>query len=138
VVSKLLRQDDYIKSRLVTVMWQNGRDYGGHLASCMIGSVLANRFRLGWGTWLQVLDNIPKYSATIEQPAGTPAIWEPEFVKLLHEVEGIFDGTQDYAKGGLYWADTRYIETDFFKDKILADKERHPSIGSMNSLMIFR
>jgi len=119
-------------------MWQHGNTFGGHLASCMIGSCIANRFRLGWGTWSECIDNIPKYSATFEQPGGSPAIWEPQFVKLLHEVEGIFDGTQDYSKGGLYWADTTKIETPFFKEKILADKERHPSIGSMNSLMIFK
>jgi hypothetical protein len=134
----MLRQDDFQKGQLVLTGWRFGREYGGHLASCMVMSCIANRQRLGWGSWLQVIDSIPKHSATTEAPTGTPAIWEPGFVKLLHEVEGIYDGTQDYAKGGLYWCDTRFIDTPFFKEKILGQPELHPRIGEMNSLAIFK
>lgn len=85
-----------------------------------------------------MLDNIPLYSAQTEMPTGTPPIWEPGFVRLLHEVEGIYDGSNDYAKGALYWCDTRRVETQFFKEKIFGRPDEHPSIGSMNTLMLFK
>ena len=142
----MLRQDDYMRSALVTTMWRHGRVYGGHLASCMIGSVLANRVRKGWGNWLQVIDRIPKFAAINEMPTGSPEIWEPEFVKLLHEVDGIFDGSKNYATfkthdgsqvDALYWCDSRFIETDYFKEQILGQRERHPRIGDMGTLLLF-
>lgn len=135
----MLRQDDFQKAQLVLAAWKHGREYGGHLASCMIMSCLANRQRVGWGNWLDIVDSIPKYSATIEQPFGTPSIWDMAFVKLLHEVEAIYDGSQDYAKGALYWADTaKPINNPWFQEKILGDSNSHPKVVDMNSLMLFR
>lgn len=134
----MLRQDDYQKAQLVTVGWRWGKDYGGHLASCMVMSCLANRVRLGWGTWLEVIDRIPVFASEINMPMGTPSIWEANFVRLLHEVEAIYDGSQDYSKGALYWCDTRRVETTFFKDKILGQLADHPRILEMNTLVFFR
>jgi hypothetical protein len=127
-----------MKAQLVTVGWRYGREYGGHLAACMVMSCLMNRVRLGWGTLLEVLDRIPNFAATEEAPTGTPAIWSPEFVRLLHEVEAIYDGSQDHSKGAVYWADLRFVTTPFFKDKILADQEHHPRVLEMNTLACFR
>ena len=134
----MLRQDDYMKAQLVTHGWRWGREYGGHLGACMIMSCLMNRVRLGWGTVLEVLDRIPAYAATTEIPSGTPAIWEPQFVRLLHEVEAIYDGTQDYSKGAVFWCDTRQVTTSFFKEKVLSEKEQHPRVVDMNTLACFR
>jgi hypothetical protein len=135
----LLRQDDYIKSHLVLTGWRWGKEYGGHLAPCMVMCCLANRVRLGWGTWLEVLDRVPQYAAQTEVPSGTPSIWEPGFVRLLHEVDAIYDGSStDYSNGGLYWADLRRIDTEFFKQKILGNPTQHPRVADMNSLTIFR
>lgn len=135
--STILRQDDFLRSQLVLTMWQWGSPYGGHLAACMVGCCLMNRVRLGWGSLLEVLDRIPNFAATTEMPTGTPSIWEPQFVRLLHEVEGIYDGTQDYTKGALYWCDTRNVDTPFFKNKILADNTMHRRIAEMNTLAFF-
>jgi hypothetical protein len=134
----MLRQDDYMKSQLVLIGWRFGKEYGGHLAACMIMSCIMNRVRLGWGSLLEVIDRIPNFAATTEIPTGTPHIWEPNFTRLLHEVEGIYDGTQDYSKGALYWADTRDITTPFFKEKILSDLSAHPRVVDMNTLVLFR
>jgi hypothetical protein len=88
---------------------------------------------------MEVIDAIPSRSATIEQPKGTPSIWEPHFVKLLHEVEAIFDGSKDYAKGALYWFDSAEPVTNpWFQEKILGDGISHPVVGNMNSLMFLR
>ncbi len=134
----MLRQDDYMKTKLVETGWQWGRQYGGHLAACIIMSVLGNRVRAGWGTWLEVIERIPRFSATTNiPPLVSPQIWEPGFVRLLHEVEAIFDGSQDYAKGGFYWCDTREVDTEFFQNKILSDLETHHRVLEMNTLAVF-
>lgn len=134
----MLRQDDYLKGKLVDVGWQYGSPYGGHLAACMVMGVLANRFRKGWGSWQEIFANIPKYAASSNPPAfNAPTMWEPGFVKLLHEVEGIFDGTQSMSKDALYWCDTRYVDTPFFQNKILGNPD-HPRIVEMNTLALFK
>lgn len=134
----MLRPDDFLKSHLVTVGYQHGLPYGGHLAAVMVMSCLSNRVKAGWGTWQEVLASIPKFSATLIQPQGNlPSVWEPGFTKLLHEVDSIFDGSQDLSKGAKYWCDTRYIETPFFKDKILGNPD-HPRVVEMNSLVFFK
>jgi hypothetical protein len=134
----MLRQDDFTKSQLVLTGWRWGKEYGGHLASCMIMSCISNRVRLGWGTWLEVIDRIPLFAATTEMPTGTPSIWEPGFVRLLHEVDAIYDGSQDFSKGAVYWCDTRNVDTAFFKEKILSQQSDHARIVEMNTLCCFR
>lgn len=133
----MLRQDDYQKAKLVEAGWLYGHKYGGHLASVMIMSCLANRQRLGWGSWLEILNSIPKYSATIEQPTGTPVIWEPAFIRLLHEVEAVADGSKDFSNGAVYWFDSAEPVTNpWFKEKIL--DEHRSRVSDMNSLMFFK
>ena len=135
----MLRQDDYIQSQIVLKGWQHAHQYGGYIGPCMIMSCLANRQKLGWGNWLDILDSIPKYSATLEQPTGTPSVWEPSFIRLLHEVASIYDGSKDYANGGVYWADSAQpITNQWFQEKILNNLDIHPRVCDLNSLMIFR
>lgn len=104
----------------------------------MIMSVLSNRVRHGWGGWLETLDRISQFSAQLELPTGTPSLWEPQFERLLHEVETIYDGTRDHAKGALYWADLRRVDNPWFKEKIIGNPEDHPRIGDMNTLTLFK
>ena len=134
-----MRQDDVQKTQLVMTGWRHGKDYGGHLASCIVMCCLANRQRLGWGTWLDVIEDVPNKCATIVQPIGVPQIWEPNFVRLLHEVESIFDSSKDYSNGALYWFDSaKEVTNPWFKEKILGDLETHKKVGDMNSMMFFR
>lgn len=135
----MLRQDDFNKSQLALVGWRHGREYGGHLASLMVMSCLANRVRAGWGSWLEIIERMPTFSAENTQPTGFPSIWEPNFVRLLHEVDAIYDGSGvDFSKGGLYWADLRRIDRDWFKNNILQKPMEHPRVADMNSLTIFK
>lgn len=135
----MLRPDDFVKSQLVLHGWRYGKEYGGHLASCMIMGCIANRVRLGWGSWLEILERIPQFAAEETLPTGTPNLWEPGFSRLLHEVESIYDNSgTDYSKGGLYWADLRRVDRQWFKDKILSQSQVHPRIADCNSLAIFK
>lgn len=137
----MLKGDDYIKGRLVEMGWRFGQSYsGGHLAGQIVMHTLANRVRLGWGSWLKVVDGLPNFMAENElPPLNHPMVWEPIFVKLLHAVDGIFDNsTPDLAKGALYWADLSRIERSWFKEKILGFPDVHPRVVDMNSLSFFK
>ena len=122
--------------------WRFGQHYaGGHLAGEMVMSAIMNRVRCGWGSPLQVLDNIPTFMAENEiPPLAHPSIWEPSFVRLLHAVDGIFDGSvPDRANGGLYWGDLSHIERPWFMQKIIQAKNlegepQHKRVADMNSL----
>lgn len=120
----MLRQDDYIKGRLVEMAYRFMVSYGcGHLGGQMIMSTLANRVRCGWGTWLDTLERVPQYMAEKElPPVGQPNIWAPEFVKLLQTVDGIYEGSaQDLSKGALFWGALNKIENPWFKTKIIQE-----------------
>jgi hypothetical protein len=135
----MLRQDDFASGQLVLYGWRHGHEYGGHLASCLIMSVLANRQRTGMGSWMEVIANAEKFHAHESNPIEWPSIWSPEFVRLLHEVQGIFDSTQNYAKDALFWFDSsKLVTNEWFQEKILGNRESHPVVGNMNSIMLLR
>jgi hypothetical protein len=122
----MVRQDDFLKSLLVLECWRQGKDFGNHQIPLMIMGCLANRQRLGWGSFLDIVKGVKKFSATLELPNRDefPDIWEPNFVKLLHAVDGVYDGSiGDPALGGLYWADLSKgragVTNPWFREKIL-------------------
>jgi len=146
----VLKQESYIQARLVELGWRFGQSYsGGHIAGEMVMSAIANRVKCGWGAWLPVLDGIPQFMAENElPPLKHPSVWEPAFVKLLHAVEGIYDGSApDKSKGGLYWGDLARIERPWFKKNIIEavnptipqdgsglQLPQHRRVADMNSL----
>jgi hypothetical protein len=140
-----LKVEDLQKSVLVSLGWRFGQSYaGGYLAGQMVMSTLANRVRSGWGNWLEVMERVPFFMAENElPPLKYPGVWDGNFVKLLHVVDGVFEGSaQDMSKGALYWADLSRVERPWFKDLIGALNEfgerQHPICASMNSLTFFK
>jgi hypothetical protein len=136
----MLRQDDFIKAHLLTFAYNYTKEYGGHLAACMVMGALANRVRKGWGSWLEVIENAPKYAAE-KNPLQIklPSLWDANFVRLLTEVEGIYDGSaKDLSCGAVYFCDTRRIENDWFLLNIIRDPEEHPNVAGMNSLNFYK
>ena len=109
------------KTKLVELAWSFGQSYtGGYLAGQMVMSTLSNRVRAGWGSWFEVIERVPFFMAENELPTiKYPGVWEGNFVKLLHVVDGVFDGSAvDLSKGALYWGDLTRIERPWFKDLI--------------------
>ena len=141
-----MKIEDLQKAKLVELGWRFGQSYtGGYLAGQMVMSTLANRVRAGWGNWLEVIERVPNFMAENELPLlKYPNVWEGSFVKLLHVVDGVFDGSAaDLSKGALYWADLARIERPWFRELLDAKNEetglaQHPIVASMNSLTFFR
>lgn len=146
----MLKVEDLQKSKLIELAVRFGQSYGGgYVAGQMIMSTLANRFRAGWGSWLEIVERVPTFMAENELPPLIwPNIWEGSFVKLLHVVDGVFDNSVvDLSKGALYWGDLNKIERPWFQDKIVsavstegltAGQRQHPLIANLNSLSFFR
>ena len=116
-------------------------DYGNQQVPLMILGCLANRQKLGWGTWLDILQKVPTYSALLQQPNRDkwPNLWDPSFIKLLHMAQAVMDGSApDPAYGGVYWADTRSIETQWFKEKIMARQGVHSAACNQGPFTVYR
>lgn len=104
----------------------------------MVMGCLANRVRRGWGNWNDVLNNIPRYAAEEIQPYNIPSVWEVNVVRLLTEVEGIYDGSgKDQSCGGLYWCDSRRVTRKWFLNEIIRSGI-HKVVSNMNSLTIYQ
>ena len=109
---------------------------------------LANRVRIGWGNYLQVIEGVPKFMAENELPdLHYPSLWEPAFVKLLHAVEGIFDGSvPDESSGALYWCDLNHIAVSYThldvykrqhpREWLYPEHQRSDGPGSQNSQLL--
>jgi hypothetical protein len=143
----MLTTDQFLKAKIVEVSWRFGSSYsGGHLAGQMVMSALANRFRAGFGSWMQILENIPMYMAENEiPPLKLDTVWNASFTKLLHAVEGVYDGSaQDMTKGALYWGELNKIERSWFQSRIIdslseaTGLRQHPMVSNLNSLSFFK
>jgi len=143
----MLKIDDIIKTKLVETGWRFAQSYGGnYLAGSMIMQTVANRYRLGWSpSWLVIIENIPQHMAEGEvPPMKYPGVWEGNFVKLLHAVDGIYDGSSnDLVKGALYWGDLNRIDRQWFKEKIIQARKEdgtplHPRVADLNSLSFWK
>lgn len=135
----MLRQDDYQRAKLVDVMWQYGKEYGGHHAACMVGSCIMNRVKAGWSNnIIEAISKIPAYAATTDVPKyEVPSMWDPSFIRILTEVGAIAEGLKDHCNGATYWCDTRRINTPFFTEKILKDPI-YKRVAEMNSLAFYK
>ena len=138
-----MRQDDFVKSLLALEAWRQGKDFGQQPILMVLGC-LANRQRLGWGSWLEVVAKLPKFSATIAQPNREefPDIWDQAFVKTLHAIDSIYDGCiPNPALGGVYWADLSQgrggITNPWFREKIL-NSPQHTAVANQGPFTLFR
>lgn len=146
----LLKVEDLQQSLLVSLGWRYGQLYtGGYLAGQMVMSVFMNRIKCGWGSHFDVLTKILPFAAENELPPLVyPNVWDGNFIKLLHIVTGVFDGSvADLSKGALYFADLTRIERSWFQEKIIdpikedgptAGQRQHPIVANINSLSFFR
>lgn len=125
----MLRSEHFVKSQLALAAWREAHHYGGSNPMIMVACGLANRVRAGWGSWLQVIDQIPVFSAVNldEQPTGQPDLMDPNVVHLLQAIDGIYDGNaQDLAAGGLYFCDLGKVTRLWFRENIMQKPHEHP------------
>ena len=103
----------------------------------MVANCLRNRFSRGWGSWLSVIENIPKHSGTVEQPTGMPDHFDRNFLKVLAEIDAIYENSsKDTSNGALYWTDTTKVDRDWFIENIARNPDHH-MVANLNSLVFW-
>jgi hypothetical protein len=131
------RYAELVKGQLALTAWRWGRDFGGHMSSLMIACCLRNRVTKGWGSWLSVIENIPKHGYTLAVPTGFPDQWNRDFLRILSEMDGIYDSTaKDLVNGGVYWAELSKIDNEYFLEHIARNPERK-RCADMNNLVFW-
>ena len=127
----MTRSEDYIKMQMIEQAWKFASHFGG--AENMFGvlHIIKNREKAGWGTYLHVLDTMDKWEAAPPVTKTHPDVWNRNFVKLLGEIDGICDDTRkDPTNGGLYFADTTNITSDWFLKHVARNPEKERCGGS--------
>lgn len=105
-----------------------------------IACCIANRVKAGWGSWADVLRNIPMYSALAVEdiPMGYPNPNDPAFVRLLVNVDKIynnqFDDDSNGARGAVFFGDLARITRPWFLDHIVKNPTEHPNVLNMATL----
>jgi len=131
------RFESLIKSLLCLTAWRFGKEYGGHLPTLMIMHCLRNRHTAGWSPWLQIIENVPKFSATLEQPTGMPETWDRNFVKILSEVDSVMDSTsKDLVNKAKYFGDLNNVTNPWFLENIARNPE-HTRVADMGTLVFW-
>lgn len=132
------RYEGCVKSVLALTAYRYGKAYSTP-GMIMIAQTIANRHRAGQGTFFQVIERIPKYSSTIEQPAQEyPDAWNREFLRLLPEIDGIVDGTaKDTTNGALYWCDLNNVTNDWFLNQICRCPDQHSRVADCAGTLTF-
>ena len=131
------RYEGVVKAELALTAWRWGRAYSTP-GMIMIAQCIANRHRAGQGTFFQVIERIPKYAATLEEPPRDwPTAWDKEFVRLLPEIDGIVDGTaKDTTNGALYWCDMNDVTNPWFLEQI-ARSTNHNRVADVAGTLVF-
>jgi hypothetical protein len=132
------RQVDAIKAWCALESWRYGHKFGPK-GPIIIARILNNRVKRGWGTWSQVLTDMPKFSSVNlgEEPGGYPDPYDPNFIRILMEVDKIFAGgkeTDDISNESLFFADLSNITRDWFLTTIVRNPTEHPGGGNYGLL----
>jgi hypothetical protein len=90
------RQIDAIKSWLALEAWRYGHKFGPR-GPGIIARILDNRVKRGWGTWSQVLNDIPKFLVSF--------ISTPPWLSLRHPPQKAFGFSVSTGDAGKpFWA----------------------------------
>jgi len=120
------RFEDFAKSIIALTAWSYASHYGSQVPQLMVAQVIANRARRGWGSILDVVDRMPRYEAAPPTTEGLPDSWDKAFLRVLAEIDPIYDGTsKDTTNGGLYFGDLNDIQNPSFLEKIARNPEHH-------------
>lgn len=144
----MLTSRDYIKSLLLDISWFEAAALGGVKPMQMVAQCIANRARLGWGDWAQVLSQVytpgphalPRFRLMDRLIVRhLPDVSDPRFTQMLSAVDRIYDNTfEDLVKGGTYWADLQLGTFDRqFEQLIMKNSEAHPRTAQSGTFCIF-
>lgn len=123
----------YVKMQIVEAGWKYASHFGGAEHCLGVMHVIKNRQKSGWGSYLHILDTMGKWEGSPAPTPTHPDLWNRNFLRLLNEVDSIMDDTRrDPTGGGLYFADTTKITSDWFLQHVARNPEK-VRCGDINS-----
>lgn len=138
------RQAECVKSWLALEAWRWSPQRGSDTITASVASCFANRVKKGWGTWQDVLSNIPLYAAVNidEIPGGYPNPSDPVFIRLLVLVDKIFNNEFDDKRNGandaVLFCDLAHITRPWFLENIVHKPTEHPRVITSNTFACFK
>lgn len=132
-----MKSSDVIKCQLFLTSWRESQG-AGHLTGEMIAWALANRVRKGMGNWQEVLTSVERYRAHEIPPSNDfPNLWEPHVVKLMQQVDNVYDNLgRDLANGGMFYCFSEREIVPWFKQAVIESGD-YSRKACMNSFVIF-
>ncbi len=127
-----VRAEEYFKMHMIHKAWSYGQHFGGIDNMLGVLHVIKNRQAAGWGTYGHVLDTMEKWQAAPPVTLTHPDLWDRRFQQILGQVDAICDETRkpDVSNGGLYFADTTYITSEWFIKHVCRNPEKQRCGGS--------
>lgn len=142
-----MTSDNFIMSLLALLAEREERSNG---VNGMLGVmfVVRNRVNAGWngGDWVKVITSHNQFSS-ISVLGDSQTVWypdsrEPNFQRILQEVDGVYDGStaDTLTNNALYYADLSspgYNKGGWF-DRCVANSPDHPRVAVIGSTTYFK
>jgi hypothetical protein len=147
-----MTSEQYIKAQLAALAWREGYEQGGVNNSLAVAFVIKNRVRAGWGEWLELIQRHETWSAYNHNELdhkSHPDPREPDFQRLLQQIDGIYDGSlqdkltvapktkEGEGRPGLYYGHLNKITREWFLENIVRKPELHPRTSQVGEVTFF-
>ena len=138
----MLRSREFVISLLLRESWSAASYLGGVKPIEMVAQCIANRVRLGWGSWHDVLDDLPIYSSldparAIADRPRLPASNDPRFLMLLSAMDKVYDNSGENLVGaGVFWADVTKLSHAWFISNVVNGSD-HRRVAQNGTLVVW-
>lgn len=107
--------------------------------------VLRNRLRAGWGdgTWLDLINHAASVSGNVESAGAIVDPADRLLQMMVRDIDDIYlgssgDDTKSVVQDALYFQFIDKPPLAWFVDSIVKDPERHPRIGQVGPIALFK
>ena len=133
--------DVYIKGQLAAYAIQQGARHGGVNNMAAVAMVMRNRAQAGWfgEDWMQILEHAALREGT-HYPSVSVNLHDPSVRQFLQRIDDIFDGSEDVdlTDSALFYCELHRIDSGWFKQDVLKNREEHPMAATVGPVTFFR
>lgn len=134
--------ETYIRAEIARVALEQGARYGGLNNMLAVAMVLRNRVFAGWGSWIDVIDQVSLRPINLNVPRFQtgPVIKSAVGRSLLNQVDVIYasPNVEDLTGGALFWVDPSFDVADWFRAEVLRKQENHPRVAHIGPVWFFQ
>lgn len=134
--------ETYVRAEIARVALENGARYGGINNMLGVAMVLRNRVFAGWGSWIDVIEQVATRPTNLNIPRGdvTSVLKSNTGRNLLNQVDAIYSRVdiEDITGGALFWVDPSFLVADWFKLEVLNRQENHPRVAHIGPVWFYQ